>query len=188
MGTSVNQGSPRVPSWGIVRALLGQVGTPREQQVQEIWRAALSDRGGILRTELSSPAVAAGVEIAASAGTPQQALAIFNQNASESRRADFAIELARRALVRSVAANAGAEGYASELMAEVTSYYASRDLPGFVGIHGRVQTVRAAAELKDGLREVARSGAADAAPPSGAKGWPGYVNRVTNLLAKTGSR
>jgi hypothetical protein len=107
----------------------------------------------------------------------------FDQSVADSRRSGIAVELGRRALVRAVTGHQGTKGFANELFAEATAYYASRDIPSVVGRKGRIETplagIRLKAELKGLARTVASSSGSPATDPAG---WERYVGRVLGGL------
>lgn len=183
MGTSSNQASPNTPGWDLVRALLGREGVPPNRQATEIWRAAIGERGDLFIGDLSSPLIAGACRLASEANSPQTAVDEFESLVLRSREASLALDLCKRALARTVAAGTGSEGFGAELFAEVTSYYASRDLPSFTAVPGRVRTVAEAIRLKRDLRTFAADVAKSTGPVrSDPEGWRDYTTRVVNTL------
>lgn len=189
MGTSVSQPSPDTPNWRLARALLGRPDTPPGNQVTELWRAAVADRARALETELADPLLARAARIASEQRqNPQQALEQFDQSVYESRSCNFALELGRRALARSVLSGSGSEGFAAELFTEATSYYVARDLPGFVGSPNRVKNASAALKLRAELQNATRELASNRPLEPGARGWARYVTATIRILTGRGQR
>ena len=183
MGTSTNQSSPNTPGWRPVKAILASTEWSVERQSLEIWRAALNDRQGRLQLELSDPLVANAGVIAEERVNPAQAMRAFDQTAVESYSAGLILDMAKRALVRASAARSGAEGFASELFAEAASYFASRDLPSYVGRPGRIQTSTGAIAFKNQIREIARQTALSASRVrTDIGGWQAYVSETLSSL------
>lgn len=183
MGTSRNDPSPPTPPWRVTNAVLGDASIAAARQSIEVWRAATGDPSVGLRDSLGHPVIAAACKIAATARTVASALSSFEAVLGRSQAAGLQIDIARRALVRTVAAGPDARRFAAELFAEVASYYVSRDLPSHVAAHGRIQTTSAAIALKDEIRAIARQAALSAGPVAQtAERWGGYVGRVLQNL------
>ena len=185
MGTSVNSRSPDTHNWSLSRAILGQREIDYARQVQEMWKAALADRGGRLVAELSNPIIAGFCRAAAKLTNPVEASAIHDRTTSRERNASLVLDISKRALVRSVANRTGARGFAAELFSEVTSYYASRDLPSYIGAEGRIGSPRDSIELKSKLRQAAKGVANSISLTTTSKGWHKYVNEVSKSLASS---
>lgn len=187
MGTSVNQPSPKTPSWRLARALLGRRDVQPADQVAELWRAATTDRNRVLRDELADPLLARAAGLAAaSGGDPQVALDRYDRSVSESRSKNFALEFGRRALARAALSNSGAAGFAAELFSEATSYYVARDLPGYVGSPHRVQNAREALSLKSGLQKAASELASVGTVSAEPKAWAQFVDAALERLTRRG--
>lgn len=183
MGTSSNQPSPNTPSWNIAQATLGRLGLDVERQSEELWRSALTDRDGRLTEELTNPLLASACEIAEARMSPANAVQSFDDTLKQQYAAGLTFDMAKRALARASAIKSGSAGFAVELFAEVTSYYASRDLPSFVGSPNRIQTTTDSIALKENLRNIAREAAGTAAAIStGPEGWRSYVSEVLASL------
>ena len=197
MGTSSNQRSPRTPSWNAVLQVLGNTSVPVELQSREIWRAASADRNQQLAPDLSSPFLVHATALAESTTSPVEAAAAFDSSLADAGVGNFFLDLAKRALVRAVAAGEGAHGFASELFAETAGYYASRDMPSIVGATGCVGSARDALALNDNIRGIARNTASAISReilfmPRGAAisptAWASFVSQVLAALQKRGLR
>jgi hypothetical protein len=187
MGTSSNQGSPNTPSWRLARAMLAVPGIDLDRQSQELWRAASGDRGDHLYQDLGDKVLAEACRIAGSSHTPGEALRSYTECLVGSGTAGLAQDLGRRALLRAVASNSGSHGFAAELFSELAAYYASRDLPSFVGAAGRLGSIDQIMNLKTGLRNKAKDVALSISVRADAQGWRSYVKKVVDAL-KQGSR
>ena len=183
MGTSNNQSSPNTPRWQLAQAVLGNPDWPVERQSEELWRSALTDRDGQLIEELADPLLASACGIAEERIPPASAVQSFNNTLSEQYTAGLMFDMAKRALARASATGSGSVGFAEELFAEATSYYASRDLPSFVGAEGRVQTATDSINLKENLRSIARETARTAGSiATDPQGWRNYISEVIASL------
>ncbi|MDE0084721.1 MAG: hypothetical protein OXU23_03350 [Candidatus Poribacteria bacterium] len=183
MGTSTNQSSPNIPRWQPVQTILGNLDWEAERQSMEIWQAAFTDRDGQLIEDLADPLLASACELAEERISPAQAVQSFDNTLSRQYAAGLTLDMAKRALARASADESGSVGFAEELFAEATSYYASRDLPSFVGAPGRVQTTSDSIALKENLRNIARSAARTAASiATDPEGWRSYISKVIASL------
>jgi len=184
MGTSANQPSPKTPNWRLANAVLGNPSTSPERQHQELWRAAIGDQGDALVEALSNPLLANACALSKQSISPFEAIGRFEQSLLDSHNAGLILDLGKRALIRTVAGKKGVAGFASELFAETVSYYASRDLPSFVGAKGRISTTSDAIELKNQIREHTRKIAKMFPVKTDPKGWKNYVSKVLDALQK----
>jgi hypothetical protein len=185
MGTSRNDRSPSTPSWRPALAVLGHLDVSVEQQILEIWRSAAQDRGGQLLHELAHPALANAFSIALQTITPERALHLFDEATLHASGAGLCVEMARRALARSVLQGGGPESFPAELFGEAALYYVSRDLPSFVAAEGRVQTVSEAIKLKNAIRQAVMDQVRQfAPPPPGERAWQAYVETVAKSLQR----
>ena len=184
MGTSSNQSSPNTPSWNIAQAALGSLSLDPEQQSEELWQSALTDRDERLTEELADPLLASACAIAEERISPALAVQSFDNTLSQQYAAGLTFDMAKRALARASAAESGSLGFAEELFAEATSYYASRDLPSFIGAPGHVQTTSDSIALKDNLRTIAREAARTASSiiTTDPGGWRSYISEVLASL------
>lgn len=149
----------------------------------ELWRAAYAERGTRLEEEFSQRTLAAACELAVSSRNLQTALRNYDAVNQRERRAGLGIELGRRALARAVAQGTGAAGFAADLFADASSYYASRDLPSFIGAIGRVQDTSSAIELKNAIRRITRNQVSQiGAPRTDAEGWASFVKAALASL------
>lgn len=184
MGTSSNHPSPNTPNWNITRSVLGNTDVSEELQSREIWRAAIADRGESLKNDLGLPLLSTACEIAAQATSASEALSKFEQAILNAHAANLTLDLGKRALARAVAVKSGANGFAAELFAETVAYYASRDLPSFIGTPGRVKTTTEAIAIKDKLKNLARKVAHSVSVRTDPTGWKQYVAGVLAALQK----
>lgn len=203
MNTSTNHPSPNTHVWRPAKAVLGRLDLDTAQQSLELWRSALSDRAGRLTAELTDPLIARACEIAEARMPPGRAVQSFDEVLVQQYAAGLMLDLAKRALARASASKSGSVGFASELFAETISYYASRDLPSFVGAPGRIQKISDSIALKEELQNIARgvaravalvhadkcsseftdAGRLTATTLSTPDGWRTYVVEVISILS-----
>jgi hypothetical protein len=184
MGTSRNDPSPNIPAWRPAKAALGRRDLSPERQARLLWQAANAERGPDLAESFAAPVFATACQIAARGASVREALQGFDAAAAQGRAAGPVVDMGRRALARVTAQGGGAAGFARELFAEAAGYYASRDLPSYVGAAQRVQTAAEAIALKGEIRRatvdvVNRAGA----PPTDSAAWRGYVGHVVGELS-----
>jgi hypothetical protein len=184
MGTSSNAPSPRTPPWRPVAAALGRNGVPVERQSQEIWSAVAAERGAELVESVGGALVQQACEIVRGPVRPVEAIARLGSLAAREGNAGLTLDLARRAIARVAAAGGNDLQFLGELFAEMTDYYASRDLPSHVAAPNRVARISDAMELKDALRGIAhRAVASVGPPPTSPDSWPSYVTGIIRRLA-----
>ena len=133
MGTSKNVRSPDIPPWKPFLAVVGRPDIPVERQARELWRAAYADRGSRLEDDFSQNTLAVACELAATSRSVQVALREYDSANQREHRAGLGVEIGRRVLARAIARGTGAAGFAADFFADASSYYASRDLPSFIG-------------------------------------------------------
>lgn len=189
MGTSRNDRSPDTPPWRLTLASLGAGAVPADRQASEIWRAAVADRADKLFKDFGAPVLAEASQLVGKRLSTPQTIQAFDDVTRQSRATGLAVEMARRALARASASEVGATGFAAELFAEATSYYASRDLPSVVGLPGRVETASAVIALKEQLRSAARNAVQRCRQPApGPQAWRRFVETVIKELQGHGRR
>jgi hypothetical protein len=163
--------------------VLGRTDVPADRQLREIWLGAYGDRGSRLVDDFSQDSLAVACDLAARTTDVSAALQRYDARSQRDAQVGLAIELGRRALAKSVSRQTGALGFASELFAEATAYYASRDLPSLVAAKGRVETSSAAIQLKQELRELTRTAvSASGIPPTDSEGWSRFVESTLRSL------
>lgn len=184
MGTSRNDRSPSNPAWKPALAVLGRPDIKPERQLQEIWRSAYGERGERLIGEFAHPSLPEACRLLTTKTVQmQEALTRFEDVSSREVGTSFAVELGKRALARCIAASATPTRFVQELFAEATSYYASRDLPSYVGAKGRVETVAQSIALKDALKNIAMTVAGTVGEPRlDTAGWTRHVAQVITTL------
>lgn len=187
MGTSSNQRSPDTPNWRLARALIGNDSAPVERQSGELWRAATSDHDAGLLEFLCSPRTFAAATLTQVAATPRDAANSFFEIVKGSGNAPFLDAAASRALLRTVAKKGDARQFAGELLSEAVAYYASRELPSYLGRAGRVKSASGSIELKAKLGEIACNACAavEGRPARDAESWASFMrSAIKRLIAR----
>ena len=183
MGTSKNVRSPDIPPWKPFLAVVGRPDIPVERQTRELWRAAYADRGPRLEEDFSQRTLAVACGLAATSRNLQGALREYDTANQRERRAGLGVEIGRRALARAIARGTGAAGFASDFFADASTYYASRDLPSFIGAAGRVQNTSSGIELKNAISRVTREQVSKiGVPRPDAEGWASFVKSALTAL------
>jgi hypothetical protein len=146
MGTSVSQRSPNTGGWRAVSACYTSERIPVDRAAVEIWRAA-SKQDNSLIEQLGSQTVAAFVDAASRRPTPESAARTI-EDISRSKQNTIVGEFAKRMLM--VTANGGTptDTPAAALFRQLTDYYVSRDIPGFVGPDFRCKTTSELRQFK----------------------------------------
>ena len=183
MGTSRNDPSPDIPPWRRARAMLGDSQFSPSQQGAALWQAAVAERSSRLIQELSDPMLVRACAIADQRVSASTALRQFDDHAFGTRSASVTLEFARRALARAATRGGGSGEFAAELFAEITGYYASRDVPSIVATPNRVRTVSETIRLVDELRGVVSQTVRTLGEPGHQqREWGRYVRRVLGVL------
>lgn len=183
MGTSRNDASPDKGSWRLVRAIIGRPDYTPERQIQEIWRAAVTDRHELLFKELSTATLALASEFSQEGISVSDALDRYDNSSSQETHATLALEFGRRAIARCITSQVRTSNFAAELFSEATSYYLSRDLPSYVGAPGRIKSASEAISLKEAIRQATRRAVVRVGPPRKGQ-WSTYVERVIKSLQR----
>ena len=150
MGTSVNQRSPNTAGWRAVSACYSAENVPLDRTALEIWRAA-SKQDSSLAEQLGSSTVAACVEAANQRPTPEAAARTIEE-ISRLKQNTVIGEFAKRMLMVKASGGAPRDTPIAALFRQLTDYYVSRDIPGFVGANFRCKTV---SELRHFKQQIA---------------------------------
>jgi hypothetical protein len=187
MGTSRNDRSPDTPNWKPALAAIGNPQVDAERQNLEIWRAAYSESGALLENYLGGLLLAKACDFISQDLPLNTAITRFDEAARRTRESSFVLDLARRAFIRSRAKNGSVSNFIGETFAELVSYYASRDLPSYVGASGRLSDVSDSVNLKEKLQAVTRERVISAGEPRiDPSGWKRYIRRVLGSLQQEG--
>jgi hypothetical protein len=115
----------------------------------EIWRAALRQDDSLLQ-QLGSPTVATCVDAANERPTPESAARTIEQ-ISLSKQNNVVGEFAKRMLLVKASGGAHGDTPTAVLFRQLTDYYVSRDIAGYVGADFRCKTVSELRNFKQQL-------------------------------------
>ena len=175
MGTSVNQGSRATPGWRAAAAGYRSKAVPLERIVQEVWRAASRDTEGAVEL-LQSRGVYDCLRAVLENDTAAGAIRRIDESLPAEGQASFVTDLAKRATLSLPREVVSAESWTGQLLAQVTDYFVSRDLPNYVGTGGRLLNPSAVAAFKGEIRDVVRGACAGLGPgPGNHREWRRYV-------------
>lgn len=182
MGTSRSHPSPSIPQWSIAREIVGRADAPPAFQEQALWRAAIAEKGVGLVWELTVEPLAQAVRLA---DRPlAEAMQAFDQSVRDNRATTLFVDLARRALARTIVTKGGSDSFGPEFFAEATGYFAARDLSSVVGTADRIQSAKDSLALKAALRAVSLARVREvAADPR--MDWKAYVSGALAALSGT---
>lgn len=165
------------------QSVLGRTSVSTRRQHLELWRAVITEQGETLARQLSSPVVAQACGLAATSRSPQEATAALSALLAR-EITPFAFDLAARALRRACAARGGARGFAKELFAEATTYFASAHLSSAIGGRDMIADPAQMVRLGEELQKVTRDMVAEFGDPHyQGNQWPFYVGKVLDALA-----
>lgn len=150
MGTSVSQRSPNTGGWRAVSACYTAETIPVDRTATEIWRAA-AKQDNSLTEQLGSRTVAACVDAAHRNPSLESATRTIEE-VSRAKQNTVVGEFAKRMLMVKASGGAPADTPAAALFRQLTDYYVSRDIPGFVGADFRCKTV---SELRHFKQQIA---------------------------------
>lgn len=146
MGTSVSHRSPQTVGWKAVSACYSNADVPIDRTASEIWRAA-SRQDDNLQKQLGSRVVVECID-AASESLSREAVARRVAEISATKENSVVGEFAKRAFLLKAAGAYQGDTPAAALFRQLTDYYISRDIPGYVGPDYRCKTVADLRELK----------------------------------------
>jgi len=147
MGTSVSQSSPNTGGWKAVSACYTNGNLSIERTATELWRAA-SKQDASLFEQLSSGVVSECLKMAAQP-LSKEAVAEKIVQIGALKQNTFLGEFAKRALLIKAAGGYQGETPTCVLFRQLTDYFVSRDVPGYVGPSYRCKTVADIRALKE---------------------------------------
>lgn len=183
MGTSVSQHSPRTLGWRSVGVGYDNPNIPVKRVVQEIWRAAKQSLQSQLLSTLGSPLIYELAELAAKSEGAAQAYAASVATISKSKQASLFTEIAKRAIIQSVAAEDKMAAFNANLFAEATDYFVSRDISGHLGstrLGSLDSVIDLKAKIKLRVREIVSS---QEATSRNTDEWLTFVNQCIDKLS-----
>jgi len=139
MGTSVSQRSPNTPGWRVVSACYTSDTVPVDRAVVEIWRAATKQDQSLLQ-QLDSATVETCVSAANQRVDSRRAAQTIGE-LSVSKNNTVIGEFAKRMLALKSNGGAQEDTPTAALFRQLTDYYVSRDIAGYLGDNFRCKTL-----------------------------------------------
>ena len=139
MGTSVSQRSPNTPGWRVVSACYTTNAVPVDRTAVEIWRAATKQDQSLLQ-QLGSETVETCIN-AANQRVNAESAARTIQDLSLSKQNTVIGEFAKRTLILKTNGGAQEDTPIAALFRQLTDYYVSRDIAGYIGANFRCKTL-----------------------------------------------
>lgn len=184
MGTSMSHRSLPTLGWRSVNASYDDPRITPGRIAREIWRAAQQTPNADVLEQLSSQAMYSVFLIAQSTTQPLDAQKRCNALISESKSASLFMEMAKRAVVKSVGKEDQASEFVSHLFRETTNYFISRDLSGHLG-SDRISSLHDMIGLKTELiRTVGESIGRLELAPKNVRDWSTLIKRIAETLSK----
>lgn len=152
MGTSVSQRSPNTGGWRAVAACYATEHISVERTVTEIWRAAFKQDSS-LSEQLGSAPVAACIE-AARRSLPSEEAGRTIEQINRAKQNNVVGEFAKRMLMLKANGGAKDETPTAVLFRQLTDYYVSRDIPGYLGEKFRCKDISQLRAFKERLAEI----------------------------------
>jgi len=171
MGTSVSQSSPKTGGWRAVSSCYTASNASAERTATEVWRAASHQDNSVFE-QLGTGAVAECLK-AAQGRLNKDAAADKIVQIGNLKQNTVVGEFAKRALMIKAAGGYEGETAASVLFRQLTDYFISRDVSGYVGPAYRCKTIAELRALKEQVGDaVARKvRAAERSENLGSKSW-----------------
>lgn len=184
MGTSVSQPSPRTTSWMAVAAGYKHREISPERVATEVWRAASGEPG--FAEALSSRALFDCYNAVRAAKSATEALQAVNRTILDNRNNSVVAEFAKRSVPLAFGkAEPPHVCWRANLFSQLTEYFVSRDVPGYVGSNGRFESVAELATFKRTVRQCATAVVGSVtADPATPKDWAVYVRAVLKKVTK----
>lgn len=150
MGTSTSQPSPNNSNWKPAFACYREESIPAERVVNEIWRA-VENQSDNVKTTLKSDAIYSCFNFVLNSENHFQALNNFNNYLIENKTNSIISEFAKRSIPIAFTSKQPANNWKKHFFAELTSYFVSRDVSGFVGKNYRNKTVGELIDFKKSI-------------------------------------
>ena len=187
MGTSISQHSPNTINWHAVATTYMNEEIPTKRVVQEIWRAAINQPSGDLKSALASPIIAQSLGIILEAKSSVEAYHTISRMIALKGPSTLATDMAKRAAVNSFSKPGDRRlNFSESLFSEAVNYLISRDLSGYVGRGNRINNVSDAIKFKKIIRQQVEEIVSRHEVPAGVEreynSWKIYVESVVAAL------
>jgi len=131
MGTSINQHSPKIPNWNRVTACYKDENIPEYNVINQIWRASEAQDNPI-SNEIKSETIFFCHKIVEGSSDYKEAHKKYNDYILETSSNSIIAEFAKRSIAPSYTSTAPSSEWRSCFFSELTLYFISRDVPGFI--------------------------------------------------------
>jgi len=155
MGTSKNYSSPKTARWNAVRSCYTNKKIPESRVVSEVWRAATQENSQ-LQSMLNSEIVYKCNEIVQNSRNPFEAQQKYISELISSKQSSIITEFAKRAIAQSYQGPDPSSEWRKNFISEVTNYFVSRDIAGFVGKDSRNDNIGQLNTFKDNLKSIVK--------------------------------
>ena len=184
MGTSISHPSPKDTNWKPVALCYTAETIPESRVVNEIWRA--SDRGQTPISEsLKSASAYECYRAVQSSRSFQEALIKFDSAISNNKDNSMIAEFAKRVIPKSFQSKNPTHDWPRNFFSEVTAYFVSRDLSGFVGSDYRNKSVKELTQFKRRLEDRVREVVGPQNKPfESQKEWIKFIDNTVSKLKK----
>lgn len=183
MGTSISQPSSNASVWSAVSAGYRDARVPPERIASDVWRAGVSE-SPVLEQDLRSDLVFKTFVAATESSSPREAFGRISKISDENRNSIIG-ECAQRAAISVAGQLSAHEAWPKAFFAQVTDYFVSRDISGYVGGNGRLKNASDLTEFKDRIRKaVEEKIKTSGSESSSKKKWDTFVTKTLASLRK----
>jgi hypothetical protein len=170
----------------LLQNILGDPSIPPKNQLLELWRFIVGEGNSFAVDNLSRAEIFTACRLASQKLPVAQALSLLQQSIESSSSSSYYFDIAKHSLARASLSNGGSPLFSQELFAGVASFHASRELPGLIGLSGKIQNVTESIRLKDEFRSITTCVVASCGdPPMDPNEWAIYVQKVLKALLST---
>lgn len=182
MGTSINQHSPRIPNWNRVIACYKDENIPEFNVINQIWRASEAQDNPI-SDEIKSEIIFHCYKIVERSSNYKEAYRNFNDYILERSKNSIIAEFAKRSIAPSYNSPSPSSEWKSCFFSELTLYFISRDIPGFINKNYKNKSVTDLINYKERVRNrVKQLTISDEPEIKTSKDWNKYVDSIVNKL------
>lgn len=182
MGTSKNYASPKTARWNAVRGCYKNEKVSEERIVAEIWRAATKENNE-LQSNLSSEIIFKCDQIIRESKSPQEAFKKYVSELIEMKQSSIVTEFAKRAIVQSYNSDNPSLEWRKNLLGEMTNYFVSRDIPGYLGDQFRLKTIQQMNDFKGAIKKLVISKMESVKiVPTNIKEWSSYIDISLKII------
>lgn len=150
MGTSISQKSPENRNWGPV--FMGYIhgDVPVRRVLADIWRAAQNQPQSVSEL-IGTKLIFQIYHTIKESNKAGEALKKTNQLIHDSKANTIITEIAKRSIPNAYLSDQPAKEWPTSFFSELTNYFVSRDISGYVGENARNENVTSLIEFKKSL-------------------------------------